>query len=61
MSIVEPRQLRRILGVPDRLTVVAYLCVGYVRAFAAEPDLQRAGWEGGVPVESVVHRERYIE
>lgn len=59
VSIIDPRELRRILGVPDRLAIVAYLCVGYVRAFAAEPDLERAGWEKGLPLEAVVYRERY--
>ncbi|HEX3549237.1 MAG TPA: nitroreductase family protein, partial [Candidatus Elarobacter sp.] len=61
VSILDQGELRRILALPDRLAVVAYLCVGYVRAFAAEPDLKRAGWESGAPLEAVVHRERYVE
>lgn len=59
VSILDPAELRCILAIPDRLTVVAYLCVGYVRAFAAEPDLARAGWESRQPLEAVVHHERY--
>lgn len=59
VSIVDPQALRGILGIPDRLSVVAYLCVGYVTAFADEPDLVRAGWETRLPLADVVDRERY--
>ena len=59
VSIIDPLVLRRILEIPEQLTVVAYLCIGYVRAFAAEPDLVRAGWETGLPLSVVVDLERF--
>lgn len=58
VSILDPEALRGLLAIPDRLRVVAYLCVGYVGAFAEGPDLERAGWEGRVPLADVVDRER---
>jgi 5,6-dimethylbenzimidazole synthase len=61
VSIIEPRELREIFEIPERLTVVAYLCVGYVRSFADEPDLLRAGWETLLPLSEVVDQERYTE
>jgi 5,6-dimethylbenzimidazole synthase len=61
VSILDPNALRRILAIPDRLAVVAYLCVGHVAAFAAEPDLVRAGWEERLPLDAVVDRDRYRE
>ena len=61
VSIIDPAALRAIFAIPDRLTVVAYLCIGYVRAFAGEPDLVRAGWEQRVPLDAVVSAERYEE
>ena len=45
VSILDVAQLRAILRIPDHLTVVAYLCVGYVDAFQDAPELERAGWE----------------
>jgi 5,6-dimethylbenzimidazole synthase len=33
---------------------VAYLCLGYVDAFSAEPDLERFGWERRRPLEEVL-------
>jgi 5,6-dimethylbenzimidazole synthase len=59
VSIIDPAALHRILEIPEHLTVVAYLCVGYVRSFAEEPDLLRAGWEAGLPLSEVVDRDRY--
>jgi 5,6-dimethylbenzimidazole synthase len=59
VSILEPNQLRRALHIPDRITPVAYLCLGYVDAFAAEPDLERAGWEKRTPLKSVLAFDRY--
>jgi 5,6-dimethylbenzimidazole synthase len=61
VSIIDPQRLHAILAIPERLTVVAYLCIGYVRAFADEPDLVSAGWEAGLPLDEVVDRERYTE
>jgi 5,6-dimethylbenzimidazole synthase len=59
VSIIDPLVLHRLLEIPEHLTVVAYLCIGYVGAFADEPDLVRAGWEAGLPLDAVVDRERY--
>jgi len=59
VSIVDLQALRRILEIPDHLIVVAYLCVGYVTTFAADPDLVRAGWETRLPLSEVVDLERY--
>jgi 5,6-dimethylbenzimidazole synthase len=61
VSILDPQKLREILRIPDRLKVVAYLCFGYVEAFASEPDLERFGWERRVDLNKVVSYERYSE
>ncbi len=45
VSILDPARLRSILGVPQHLTLVAYLCVGYVDSFGTQPELERLGWE----------------
>lgn len=59
VSILDPNLLRRALKIPDHITPVAYLCLGYVEAFAGEPDLERAGWEKRTPLNSVLSFERY--
>jgi 5,6-dimethylbenzimidazole synthase len=59
VSILEPNLLRNVLGIPERITPVAYLCLGYVDAFATEPDLERTGWEKRTPLKSVLSFDRY--
>jgi 5,6-dimethylbenzimidazole synthase len=59
VSILEPTQLRDVLNIPEHITPVAYLCLGYVDAFAAEPDLERAGWEKRTPLKKVLSLDQY--
>jgi 5,6-dimethylbenzimidazole synthase len=59
VSILEPTELCRLLHIPDHLTLVAYLCLGYVEGFADEPDLERFGWEKRIDLESVLWYDRY--
>ena len=59
VSILDPQVLCRILQAPAALMPVAYLCVGYVDAFADAPDLERVGWEARVPLRDVVSYDRF--
>lgn len=61
VSILDPAELRKLLTIPDHLTLVAYLCFGYVEVFASEPDLERFGWERRVDLKTVVSYDRYSE
>lgn len=54
VSILDVASLRAILKVPESLTVVAYLCVGYVDRFGDGPELERVGWERRRSLESVL-------
>jgi 5,6-dimethylbenzimidazole synthase len=51
--------LRRLLGIPAGLRPVAWLCVGPLRTLPDTPDLERSGWRRRLPLDDVVHRERY--
>ena len=59
VSILEPNRVRRALEIPEHITLVAYLCLGYVEAFAGVPDLERSGWEKRTPLEHVLSFDRY--
>jgi len=59
VSIVSPDALRLILGIPERIVPVAYLCLGYVDRFGVEPELERLGWETRSSLGSVVSYETY--
>lgn len=59
VSILEPSLLRRALSIPEHVTPVAYLCLGYVDSFATEPDLERVGWEKRTPLKNVLSSNEY--
>jgi 5,6-dimethylbenzimidazole synthase len=59
VSILEKEALHEVLHIPENIVPIAYLCLGYVDRFAAEPDLERAGWERRVPLDQVLAFERY--
>jgi 5,6-dimethylbenzimidazole synthase len=44
VSIIKPEHLRKVLGIPDAIVPVAYLCLGYVSAFHEKPELEKRGW-----------------
>ncbi|HEV7908185.1 MAG TPA: 5,6-dimethylbenzimidazole synthase [Pseudonocardiaceae bacterium] len=53
--------LRRLLDIPSRLRPVAWLCLGPVRGLPDTPDLERHGWRNRLPLDDVLHHERYRE
>ena len=59
VSILDKEALKTLLQIPENIVPVAYLCLGYVDHFAAEPDLERAGWERRIPLDQVLAFERY--
>lgn len=59
VSILDFDRLRAILEIPPNLTIVAYLCVGFVSQFPPEPDLETKGWERRESLDSLLHFDRY--
>ena len=59
VSFFEERSLAALLGLPPHVEVVAYLSVGYVDEFGAEPELAAAGWARRRPLGWAVHDGRW--
>ena len=55
VSILDLKMVKQILGIPEEVDLVAYLCVGYVSGFAERPDLEEAGWESRTPIKDLLH------
>jgi len=51
--------VRHLLGVPESLRPVAWLCVGPVTELASLPDLERERWRTRRPLSDVVHHNRW--
>lgn len=55
VSILDPEQMNRDLGVPAEWKLIGYFCVGHPEQHSDTPELQKVGWEerrGTVPVET---------
>lgn len=59
VSIVSNCKIREILEIPDEVSPVAYLCLGYVSEFEDTPDLERSGWLPRLNLENVVCYEKW--
>ena len=59
VSILRNEDLREILGIPEHVIPVAYLCIGYPKEFLDEPELQRRGWAERLPLDALLYRERW--
>jgi 5,6-dimethylbenzimidazole synthase len=55
VSILDPEAVKKVLGIPPEVDLIAYLCVGHVREFPATPDLARVGWQQRLPLSQLVY------
>ncbi|MGN0062806.1 MAG: 5,6-dimethylbenzimidazole synthase [Nocardioides sp.] len=59
VSFYREEFLADLVGFPEHVRPVAWLCVGEVAALPEVPDLERFGWRARGPLERVVHAERH--
>ncbi len=45
VSILDPERLARDLAVDENWRLVAYLCIGWPKAWEERPELEKVGWE----------------
>lgn len=49
VSILDPAAVRRVLDVPERWQLTAYLCLGHAVEASSRPELHRCGWQRNTP------------
>jgi len=54
VSILRDDDLREILGVPQEIAIVAYLCVGFIDLAYARPELEVKNWARRLPLDGLV-------
>jgi nicotinate-nucleotide--dimethylbenzimidazole phosphoribosyltransferase len=59
VSFYRPADLRAVLGIPEAVDPVAWLCVGWPDERPTRPGLERAGWGARQPLASVVFHDRW--
>ncbi|WP_072690906.1 5,6-dimethylbenzimidazole synthase [Rhodococcus marinonascens] len=59
VSFYDESYLTELLGIPEPVRPIAWLCVGDVAEFQQVPDLERLGWRGRRPLADAVHLEKF--
>ena len=59
VSIFHQAALKEILGLPERIIPIAYLCLGQVSHFKDKPELEAAGWRPRLPLDELVYFEQW--
>ena len=59
VSIIHHDALRLALNIPEHITPIAYLCIGYVSFFHEKPELEKAGWLPRADIEGLIHYDRW--
>ncbi|WP_433476696.1 5,6-dimethylbenzimidazole synthase [Spirillospora sp. CA-142024] len=59
VSFYRETYLRDLLGIPEGIRPVAWLCLGPVTHLERTPDLERHGWRHRRALEAAVHHDRW--
>jgi 5,6-dimethylbenzimidazole synthase len=59
VSILDPEEVKTLLGIPPDIVLVAYLCIGYPLEFRARPLLEESGWETREHLEDLVFEDAW--
>ncbi len=59
VSFYRERFVRELLGIPETIRPVAWLCIGPVTHLERVPDLERHGWRERLPLSAVVHVDEW--
>jgi len=57
VSILDKGQARAILGIPEAIEIVAYLCLGKVDQAFASPELEQRGWRARLPLDDLIFED----
>ena len=61
VTLFDPAELESLVGVPDGVVTLGWLCLGWPDERPPDPGLERAGWSRRQPVEDVILHERWSE
>lgn len=59
VTLFQPGDLATLLGLPDRVETLGWLCIGYPDERQTGPGLERFGWSNRQPLDEVVIHERW--
>lgn len=57
VSILDYGKVERLLGLPEGVRLIAYLCVGFPREFRSRPMLEEVGWRARMKLEGLIYQD----
>ncbi|ASY63190.1 Cobalamin biosynthesis protein BluB [Sinorhizobium sojae CCBAU 05684] len=57
VSIFHESEIKAILGIPEHIEIVAWLCLGFVDRLYQQPELAVKGWRQRLPLEELTFEE----
>lgn len=61
VTLFDPEELHELLGIPEGVVTLGWLCLGWPDERPPEPGLERAGWSKRQPLDEVVLWESWAE
>lgn len=61
VSILDPHEVKKILKIPESVTLVGYLCLGFPEEFSDQPLLEKVGWRRRLSLDEVIFRNYWDE
>lgn len=61
VTLFEPEELAELIGIPDGVETLGWLCLGWPDERPPAPGLERAGWAKRLPVDSVIMEDTWAE
>lgn len=59
VSIFHEQEIKSILGIPEHIEIVAWLCLGFVDRLYQQPELAVKGWRQRLPLKDLVFEETW--
>jgi 5,6-dimethylbenzimidazole synthase len=59
VSILDYTRVAQVLGLPDGVELIAYLCIGVPSESRERPMLEEVGWRSRLPLDTLVYRDRW--
>lgn len=59
VSIIHHDHVRKVLGIPEHVVPIAWLCIGKVSFFHETPELEQVGWLPRMELEELVHQGQW--
>ncbi|HWQ26701.1 MAG TPA: 5,6-dimethylbenzimidazole synthase [Chlorobaculum sp.] len=59
VSIIHHDDVRKVLGIPEHIMPIAWLCIGQVSFFHETPELEQAGWLPRMQLEQLIHNGQW--